>query len=666
MAEEKNGLDIDDWLDDLEEDKSGSQAEEPLGDLDQSDIDALLGGGAEAPAGGAGDLDQSDIDALFSAGGKEAAPKPAAAAPAAAAPAAAGGAEEGLAELDQSDIDSLLSGGAATGTPAAAPADIDLDQSDIDDLFAASTDDGGKAAPPASDAGGAAPSQDDVDQLFSDLGEESGGAETVNFSDVVSTEAAGSAEEEEGTFGLPDDSGFDDDEFDFGDLPDIPDESTVGTAKQQELGGEDIFSPSKAAGKDLPDFLTEATADITQDVSGGAGKKGMPFALPVDMNKKIMIITALCLVLFVAGGGYFFLREKKQEPAVPLSLQDQQLAGRPVGQPVPEPAPNVPPMVVDSQLRMAQTGEAVPIELTAVDEDKDPLQFEIVTMPKYGRLSGDVPHLTYLPNKDFPGEDSFEFRVSDGRHTSNPAKVSIVGPEKPPEQMVAEKPKEIGPRRPTVEAKNIQLNILSTEPLVIDWKKAWARANRGPFTSKVSVEIVGKELRGTLSRLDQSRHRYVPDRHFAGREVIRYRFNQAGIRSKVRELVLKVALGDFPPELRLRPLAKAYSVGDSVVLDAGATRDDSPETLVFSWEQVSGVPVQMEALNDEASSISFVVPSTFYRPDMPKIVIRVTAIDQSGQRSGKDLEIATVSRRKSALWGFDNGDSFSGSGGALR
>ncbi len=655
MAEEKNSLDIDDWLDDLEEDKAGSHSEEPLGDLDQSDIDALLGGGgAPVAADEGGELDQSDIDALFAGADKSAAGKPAAE------PVAAeSGAGEEVAELDQSDIDSLLAG-TGSGVSDSGTAGGDLDQSDIDELFAASPK-GSGGGTPAGQSGEAG--KDDVDALFAEMEQGADEAETVNFSEVVAAEPSVAASEEDGTFGLPADSGFDDDEFDFGDLPDIPDETTVGSGQG---GEEDIFAPSRDRGGELPDFLAQASGGSRKGAEA-TGKQKMPFALPVDMNKKVMGITALALALLV-GGGFFFLRGEKPEPAVPLALQEEQLAGRPVGQPVPEPvAPvNVPPMVVDSQLRMAQSGEAMSIELTAMDEDKDPLQFEIVTPPKYGRLSGDVPHLTYLPSKDFPGEDSFEFRVSDGRHTSNPAKVSILGPEKQPEPVVAEKSKEeTKPKRASVGARNIQLNILSTEPLVINWKKAWARANKAPFGPKVSVEIVDKKLSGTLTRLDQSRHRYVPDRNFSGREVIRYRFKQGGTRSKVSELVINVARGDWPPELRLRPLAKAYTVGESVVLDAGETRDDAPDSLVFSWEQISGTPVQMEALNDEASAISFVVPSSFSRGETARIVIRVTAIDRGGQRADKNVEIATVSRHKSALWGFDDSASPS-SGGALR
>jgi hypothetical protein len=47
-AEEKADIEIDDWLTDLEEDSSGT-AEEAPGELDQADLDALIGDSGPAP-----------------------------------------------------------------------------------------------------------------------------------------------------------------------------------------------------------------------------------------------------------------------------------------------------------------------------------------------------------------------------------------------------------------------------------------------------------------------------------------------------------------------------------------------------------------------------------------------------------------------------------------
>ena len=641
MAEEKSGLEIDDWLDDLAEDTSEGPVGEGTGELDQSDIDSLLGGGAAASgppvSDESGELDQSDIDALLGGGGSAAAPA-----------AAPGGGDEGFAELDQSDIDSLLGGGGEGPAVAAAPPagdDFDLDQSDIDGLFAAGPEKG--PSEPAMADGLGAPSKDDLDHLFSDIGgEEPERAETVSFAEVAQDAGGkGAVAPGEDSFGLPDDGGFDDDEFDFGDLPDIPDETnTVGTPSQGGLGEEDIFATASPAA--VPDFLAEATMDNSREKSSASSRDDHPFTPPPKAgNKKGIAIGVFFLVLLLGGGGYWYMtKNKKGEMPAPVAPVAQE---KPADLPVVPP--NAPPVASESRWRMTTPNEALAIELSGTDENNDPLKFEIVTPPKFGRISGDLPKITYLPNKDFPGEDSFEFRVSDGQLTSAPAKAVIMGPEevKPvaAEAAAAEE-------KPVVTARNVSLKTLSTAPLTINWKKIWAGANEEPFDAKVSVEILGgAPLRGALHRVDRGRHRYEPDRYFGGKEVVRYRFKAGGVYSKAAKLTITVKPNDKPPVLVLRPMADTHRVGESVVLDAGLTRDDSPGGVRYSWEQVAGAPVQLEKLHGEGSAVSFVVPSAF-RGEQTRIVIRVTATDPGGQRASKEVAITPVSKRQSPLWGI--------------
>lgn len=656
MAEEKSGLEIDDWLTDLAEDKPAAP-EETSGEVDQSDIDALLGGGAapsEPPSGDddAGELDQSDIDALFGGGG-------------AAAPVSAGAGGEGFSELDQSDIDSLLGGGGGEAPAAAAPPatdDFDLDQSDIDGLFASAGAEKSSGESAAADGLGA-PSKDDVDQLFSNMdGDESFGPETVTFAEVAENESgkAGATASGEDNFGLPDDGGFDDDEFDFGDLPDIPDEATNagGTASQGGLGEEDIFATAAPA-SDVPDFLAEATMDNSREQPSASGTDH-PFTPPPTAGKKKgMAIAILCFLLLAGGGGSFFMKNKKGEMPVPVVPPAQEtpiagVEGMPVvgGEPAASP-PNAPPVASESRWRMTKPNEAVSIELGGTDENGDPLKFEIVTPPKFGRISGDLPKITYLPNKDFPGEDSFEFRVSDGQLASAPAKVGVMGPEEV-KPVVAEAVQDVQPEeRPVVGAKNFRLKTLSTAPLTINWKNIWAAANEAPFDAKVSVQVLGgPPLRGTLNRLDRGRHRYEPDRYFGGKEEVRYRFMANGVYSKSRKLVISVISNDKPPVLVLKPVADSYKVGESVVLDAGLTKDDSPGNVRYGWEQLSGTPVYLAKPRGDDSKVSFVVPSSFEKENKPNIVFRVTATDAGGQRTSKEVAITPVSKRQTALWGI--------------
>jgi hypothetical protein len=65
------------------------------------------------------------------------------------------------------------------------------------------------------------------------------------------------------------------------------------------------------------------------------------------------------------------------------------------------------------------------IVLTASDPDGDTLTYHIVSSPSNGNLSGVAPNVSYTPDANYNGTDSFTFKVNDGSSDSNPATVSI-------------------------------------------------------------------------------------------------------------------------------------------------------------------------------------------------------------------------------------------------
>ena len=73
------------------------------------------------------------------------------------------------------------------------------------------------------------------------------------------------------------------------------------------------------------------------------------------------------------------------------------------------------------------TNEDTPtsITLTGSDRDEDLLTYSVITEPSHGRLTGTVPNLSYRPERDFNGQDSFTFEVSDGKVDSAAATISI-------------------------------------------------------------------------------------------------------------------------------------------------------------------------------------------------------------------------------------------------
>jgi type IV secretory pathway VirJ component len=65
------------------------------------------------------------------------------------------------------------------------------------------------------------------------------------------------------------------------------------------------------------------------------------------------------------------------------------------------------------------------ITLVATDADGNTLTYLIVTQSSHGTLSGTAPSVTYTPNANYTGSDSFTFKANDGKADSNTATVSI-------------------------------------------------------------------------------------------------------------------------------------------------------------------------------------------------------------------------------------------------
>ncbi len=80
-----------------------------------------------------------------------------------------------------------------------------------------------------------------------------------------------------------------------------------------------------------------------------------------------------------------------------------------------------------AQSRSAEVLEDQPtaMALEASDVDGDALAFTVTAAPAHGTLSGEAPALTYTPDANYHGPDSFSFRVHDGTVDSPVATVSI-------------------------------------------------------------------------------------------------------------------------------------------------------------------------------------------------------------------------------------------------
>jgi len=608
MAEEEK----DDWLDDLDESDDEASA------LDQSDIESLISGDDEDSGGeeDVGEIDSADIDSLLS--GTDDQESQPVEADAVATP------QEGDDDIDQSDIDALLS---------------ESDSADDEELTSA-------------------PDQNEIDMLFTEVeeGDAPEGdpfqAEEIDFKDVIDSDQGDDESFLDGTG-----TEFDADEFGLDDdMPDLTDLSSI----------EDSSALFDDAGQ-----TTEGSSQATVLMSNGrSGKTGERLSVilaslpPALKNRKIQGIVGGCLVLLILAGVYLFGGEDKK----PLEVAEQPTTHKQEIQP-PQPTPaqqeqtNIPPVAENADLTFKESKELA-IYLAAKDTDGDRLSYEVLSLPVYGKLSGQAPELMYTPGKDFSGHDSFMFRVSDGKSISQPAKVTISAP---PVQVAAKQPSKapqhIAPRQKTTKkkqvikpkklaiaakTKNYQLN--STKSLVIDWEDIWSNANYLPFTSKVQVEIISNNLHGKIKQQSSGQSLYVPDKYYGGTENIKYRFKLGKTFSKIKELTINIKLGHPPPTIILAAMAPIYVPGETAIIDAQESLDEQRSSVKFTWQQVSGVPVQLKFLNEEKSRVAFVVPSSFNTVANPGPEIHLTVTDEDGQKDEREIKVATRSRRPSAMW----------------
>jgi large repetitive protein len=82
--------------------------------------------------------------------------------------------------------------------------------------------------------------------------------------------------------------------------------------------------------------------------------------------------------------------------------------------------------VATAQSLETPKGAPVSVMLSAVDADGDPLEYELVALPRSGSLSGSPPALVYTPLAGFEGRDDFVFQARDGVLLSLPAVVQLV------------------------------------------------------------------------------------------------------------------------------------------------------------------------------------------------------------------------------------------------
>jgi hypothetical protein len=153
----------------------------------------------------------------------------------------------------------------------------------------------------------------------------------------------------------------------------------------------------------------------------------------------------------------------------------------------------------DDQSLQTVTTTPLPVTLTGTDPNTHPnvsLTFTVTGGPAGGTLSGTAPNLTYTANGGFTGDDSFTFKVDDGKYESPEETVSI-----------AVVPLPSPPSDISLSTTNIGENVLvggliaalsSSDPNPGD-THSYALATGVGSSDNASFSIVGNQLRAAAS-----------------------------------------------------------------------------------------------------------------------------------------------------------------------
>jgi Concanavalin A-like lectin/glucanases superfamily/Bacterial Ig domain len=180
-------------------------------------------------------------------------------------------------------------------------------------------------------------------------------------------------------------------------------------------------------------------------------------------------------------------------------------------------ASNSPPVANNQAITLNKNTQQA-ITLSATDANNDPLTYTVVTQPTSGSLSGSAPNLTYNPNLDYVGPDSFTFKANDGTTDSNTATISITvqGPANDPP---------VANNQAVTTSKNIAkaITLTASDP------------NNDPLSYSIVTQPAHGTLTGTAPNLN-----YNPDTDYVGADSFTFKANDGIVDSNIATISITV------------------------------------------------------------------------------------------------------------------------------
>ncbi|QDG52672.1 tandem-95 repeat protein [Persicimonas caeni] len=190
---------------------------------------------------------------------------------------------------------------------------------------------------------------------------------------------------------------------------------------------------------------------------------------------------------------------------------------------------NAPPSANDHTVTTDED-TSVDIDLNGSDADNDPLTFAIQSGPtngSLGTLETSTGQVTYTPDPNYSGSDTFTFTVDDGQATSSPATVDITVRE------VNDGPTATDDTLTTDEDTPATADVLANDT--------------DPEGDNLSVSITTSPSNGTASVTSAGEISYTPDADFNGSDSLAYTLSDGNGGTAMATLSIQVtAINDAP------------------------------------------------------------------------------------------------------------------------
>lgn len=234
--------------------------------------------------------------------------------------------------------------------------------------------------------------------------------------------------------------------------------------------------------------------------------------------------------------------------------------------------------VADNQSLATNEDTPLDLTLTGSDGDGDSLTFAVVTPPAHGTLTGTAPDLTYTPDENYHGADSFTFTVNDGTVDSLEATISLtVNP-------VNDAPAADGQSPSTDEDTPLSVTLTGSD------------VDGDSLTFAVVTPPAHGTLTGTAPDLT-----YTPDENYHGPDSFTFTVNDGTVDSTEAAVDLTVN------PVNDTPVAESHSL---------STDEDTPLAVTLTGSDVDGDSLTFAVITLPAhGTLTGTAPDLTYTPD---------------------------------------------------